>query len=81
MTIWPVLRKATDCGPWLLWIALHAVDERVEGGVPTRRASSLPAALRSSGVVARSGAVEHRERFPALGAGHAEVHRIARSPA
>ena len=30
----------------------------------------------ASGVVARSGAVEHRQRFPALRAGHAEIHRI-----
>ena len=28
VTIWPVLRKATDSGPCLRWIVLEALDER-----------------------------------------------------
>ena len=78
VAIWPVLRKATRLGPVLRpgrpFIRSTNVPQRRR---PVDRLRGARGASRSSGVVARSGAASGVERLPALGAGHAEVDRVA----
>ena len=75
VTIWPVLRKATECGPWAAWIAFMR-STNVRSAASQLTGSSSPGGVAQQRRRRAVGGVEHRERFPALGARHAEIHRI-----
>ena len=55
---------------------LEPGDERVERGLPRPPAPAFPARSAAAASVARSSALQRRQRLPALGTGHAEVDRV-----
>ena len=76
VAIWPVLRKATECGPCCALDRLQPVDRTSAAPCPSRPA---PIGRRHSVRSGRHGPVgrlQHRQRFPALGAGHPGVDRV-----
>jgi hypothetical protein len=66
LTICPVPRKATESGPCLAWMALKLVT-KASSAAAHETGSSLPRALRSSGVVARSSAASGASASQPLG--------------
>jgi hypothetical protein len=54
VTIWPVLRNATDSGPWARLISFKRSQKRIKALSQSIDSNHPEALFRSSGVVARS---------------------------